>query len=159
MPIYFFLSGAGTGKSRHAAEFHKTSVHCLGDEDEELKGKLCNAWVFHTTFENGTSLRSAESDGFWAIGTRMLHQLLPNEKLKDILENYEAPDPWSVLQLAAKSEQKELKDSAVILIVDGLHALMVSDNDGVDQTSEFYKTLTAIGDLTHEGVSGISDSG
>ena len=48
--------------------------------------------------------QSAELEGFWAVGTRMLYQLLPEDKFKDIVENYEALGPWSVLELAAKRE-------------------------------------------------------
>jgi hypothetical protein len=90
MPLYLFLSGAGTGKSRNATEFHRTAMTCLGDEDEELREKLRNAWVFHTSFENGSSLRPSESNPFTAIGTRMLHQLLPEKAFDQI--DYEAPD-------------------------------------------------------------------
>src|SRR4051794_5915121 len=36
-PIYLFLSGAGTGKSRNATEFHDTLIKCLRDtKDSEL---------------------------------------------------------------------------------------------------------------------------
>jgi hypothetical protein len=118
MPLYLFLSGAGTGKSRNATEFHRTAVNCLGDEDEELREKLRNAWVFHTSFDNGSSLRLYESDPFTAIGTRMLHQLLPEKELDQI--DYKAPEPIAVLRQVAKGEKKELKDTAVILIVDGM---------------------------------------
>jgi len=148
MPLYYFLFGAGIGKSRHAAEFHKISVHCLGDEDEDLMAKLCNAWIFHNTCE----MLPHKNKSVWAR-EQMLYRLLPKEKLQNIIETYEAPDPWSVLELVAKHEEKELKDTTVILIVDGLHALMVSENNGQDKSSVFYKTLTAIGDLTHEEAS------
>src|SRR6266498_2929917 len=72
MPLYLFLAGAGTGKSRNASEFHQTAVECLSDEDEELKNKLRNAWVFHVSLENGSSLREEETIAFRAIGNRML---------------------------------------------------------------------------------------
>ena len=140
MPLYLFLSGAGTGKSRNATEFHRTAVNFLGDEDEELREKLRNAWVFHTSFENGTSLRLSESDPFTAIGTRMLHQLLPEKAFDQI--DYKAPDPLAVLRQVAKGENKELKDTAVILIVDGMQQLMDSRNDGHNRNSRFYRTLT-----------------
>lgn len=57
---------------------------CLDHGGEELRDKLCNAWVFHTTFENGTSLRSGEK-GFQAIGTRIHYQLLPHKLSDDII--------------------------------------------------------------------------
>jgi hypothetical protein len=42
IPIYLFLSGAGTGKSRNASEFHKTAINCLSaNQDEELLASLC----------------------------------------------------------------------------------------------------------------------
>lgn len=28
IPLYFFISGAGTGKSQNASEFHKTVIEC-----------------------------------------------------------------------------------------------------------------------------------
>ena len=123
MPVYLFLFGAGTGKSRNAAEFHKTAVDCLGDEDE-LRVKLRNAWVFHTSFENGISLKLSESDPFTAIGTRMLYQLLPEKALDQI--DYKPPDPLAVLRQVAKGEKKKLEDTTVILIVDGMGSLMES---------------------------------
>ncbi|CAG8748075.1 5060_t:CDS:2, partial [Funneliformis mosseae] len=47
LPIYLFLSGAGTGKSRNANEFHQTAITCLpAQEDEELLTRIKEAWVF-----------------------------------------------------------------------------------------------------------------
>ena len=41
LPIYLFLSGAGTGKSRNANEFHQTAITCLSaQEDEELLTRI-----------------------------------------------------------------------------------------------------------------------
>ena len=54
------------------AEFARTVVNYLDDgEDEELR--LRNAWVYHTIFENGTSLRQHEQEGLHAVGIRMLY--------------------------------------------------------------------------------------
>ncbi|CAG8619667.1 7366_t:CDS:2 [Paraglomus occultum] len=93
LPIYLFLSRAGTGKSRHATEFHQTVIKCLGINNEKLKNKLQNAWVFHVSLENGTVLGAKEQQyPFEAIGSRMLLQLLPEKSLKHITESYEAPD-------------------------------------------------------------------
>jgi hypothetical protein len=142
MPIYLFISGAGTGKSRNAAEFHRTAMNCLGDEDEELREKLRNAWVFHTSYENGTSLRLSESDPVAAIGTRMLYQLLP-EKAFCKIADYKA-HPLAVLRLVAKGEKKELKDTTVILIFDGIQTFIDSRNDEHNKTSLFYRTLAAM---------------
>ena len=148
MPMYLFLSGAGTGKSRSAAEFSRTAVNCLDDgEDEELRERLRNAWVFHTTFENGTSLRQHEQEGFHAVGIRMLYQLL-REDFGAIMDKYRAPDPEVVLKLVAKGANKVLKDVTVILVVDGLQAL---EGDGHNKDSPIYRTLATIGDLTQKG--------
>ena len=134
MLMYLFLSGAGTGKSRSAAEFARTAVNGLDDgEDEELRERLRNAWVFHTTFENGTSLRQHEQEGFHAVGIRMLYQLL-REDFGAIMIKYRAPDPEVVSKLVAKGANKVLKDVTVILVVDGLQALEVDGhNRGVKQ--------------------------
>jgi hypothetical protein len=43
-----------------------------------------HAWVFHTSFENGSCLKLSKPDPFTAIGTRMLYQLLPVEALDQI---------------------------------------------------------------------------
>src|SRR6202000_402967 len=51
MPVYLFLSGIGPGKSRNASELHNSAIESV--EDEELKKKLQDAWVFHTSLENG----------------------------------------------------------------------------------------------------------
>ena len=57
IPLYLFLSGAGTGKSRNANEFHQTAITCLSEpEDTELLTKIKEAWVFHVSYENGTTL-------------------------------------------------------------------------------------------------------
>lgn len=98
MPLYLLLSGAGTGKSRNA-------VNCLGDKDEELREKLRNAWVFHTWFENGTSLRPSESDPLTAIGTRMLYQLLPEKAFDEIY--YKEPNPFAVLKRLGRGKGTE----------------------------------------------------
>lgn len=73
-----------------------------------LRDKLRNAWVFHTTFENGTGLRSGEK-GFQAIGTRMLYQPLPHKLFDDIISiihSYQEPHPLAVLDLVAKYGNK-----------------------------------------------------
>jgi hypothetical protein len=59
-PLYLFLAGVGSGKSRHASEFYKSAVECINDEDYELQKRLKDAWVFHVSMENGTSLREEE---------------------------------------------------------------------------------------------------
>lgn len=57
IPTNFFLSGTGTGKSRNASEFHKMAINCLSaNEDEELLARIKDAYVFHVSYKNKTSL-------------------------------------------------------------------------------------------------------
>src|ERR1700733_13456182 len=85
IPAYFYLGGAGTGKSRHGSEFASSvqeaiTQHPLYDElplCDELAQRLKKAFVFHVSFENGTSSTTEEMSNPWnAIGVRMLCQLL-----------------------------------------------------------------------------------
>ncbi|KAF8956431.1 hypothetical protein BGZ46_002378, partial [Entomortierella lignicola] len=151
MPIYLFLSGAGTGKSRNASEFHNTAMSSLSDDDTELRIRLQHAWAFHVTLENGTALQPSELDPVHAVGSRMLLQLVPGTELVDILRDYEAPHPLDVIRLVAKHYNQQLSDSTIILVVDGMQRLMSNYEAGLQADSVFYKTLTAIGDLTQYG--------
>ncbi|GES86441.1 crinkler (CRN) family protein, putative [Rhizophagus clarus] len=73
IPLYLFLSGTVTGKSRNASEFHKTAINCLSDnEDEELLARIKDAYVFHVSYENRTYLRQKEDDPLQAVGSQML---------------------------------------------------------------------------------------
>jgi hypothetical protein len=150
MPLYLFLCGAGTGKSRNAYEFHETTMAVLSDDDDELREKLKTAWVFHTSMENGTNLRPDESDPMAAIGMRMLLQL-KGGNFDSLRRSFSTPVPWDVLELVSKHEKTDLRDASVILIVDGLQALMNTDEDGHDKESPFYRTLASIGDLALQG--------
>ncbi|PKK60411.1 hypothetical protein RhiirC2_719135 [Rhizophagus irregularis] len=145
IPLYLFISGAGTGKSRNASEFHKTMVRCSG---ENLRDRLENSWVFHVNYENGTSLMPSE-DPFEAVSARMLKQLL-NTKLSTIISRYEPTQPWEVLELVAKYHDLELKDATVVMIIDGLQNIMDDVDDGKNKGSIFYRTLTSIVDLSLE---------
>lgn len=149
IPVYLFLSGAGTGKSRNAMEFHKTVIHCL--PDGELRQRLKNAWTFHVSLENGTTWRQIEEPSpYRAIGTRMMKQLLQKD-LDEIISTYEQPTPWEVLQLVAKYHEMDLRNVTVILVVDGLQNTIDRPDDRFDQGSQFYQTLSAIGDLALKG--------
>ena len=148
MPVYLYLSGAGTGKSRHASEFRQTMLKSLPEGTElELRAQLESAWVFHTTLENGSGVDYAERDrdGITAIGSRILLQLLGGN-LSDILDTYQPPRPHAVFQLIAKYEKIDLAQQTIILVVDGLHNLL----DGKSDT-QFNSTLTALGHLAHCG--------
>jgi hypothetical protein len=83
IPTYFYLGGAGTGKSRHASEFASSvqnaiplcNKHPLYPElEQRFKAPL---YVFNISFDNGTPLTVEERSDPWnAIGVRMLDQLL-----------------------------------------------------------------------------------
>ncbi|KAK3821633.1 MAG: hypothetical protein J3Q66DRAFT_154461 [Benniella sp.] len=148
IPLYLFLCGAGTGKSRNAQEFQQSLVSCLSlADDNELKGRIKTAWAFHVSLENGTSPSESESDPIHAIGTRMLSQLLPHKGLDEVMRDYVEPHPLEVLRLVTKHTRRSLKDATVILVVDGLQAYMDNLNDGQRKESAFYRALTNIGDL------------
>ncbi|KAF9093994.1 hypothetical protein BGX27_001539 [Mortierella sp. AM989] len=150
MPLYLFLCGAGTGKSRNAQEFHKSAFECLsgeGQDEQELRDKIKDAWVFHVSFENGTSPLPDEASPIQAIGNRMLLQLLPHKELYNIISDYNQPHPMDVLNLVAKSTSQTLETVPVILVVDGLQSFTESPDDGTRVNSKFYQALTNIGDL------------
>ncbi|CAG8715913.1 6839_t:CDS:2, partial [Funneliformis mosseae] len=153
IPIYLFLSGAGTGRSRNAEEFYNTTLACLSDsKDLKLKESIRNALVFNVGFENGNSLRNGvEIEAYSAIGTRILKQLLPEKHLELIIAEYEAPLPWQMFELVAKYEEIEMNDATIFLIVDGLQNLMNSINYCNDQSSDFFRTLTNIHELALSG--------
>ncbi|CAI2189932.1 16769_t:CDS:2 [Funneliformis geosporum] len=154
LPIYLFLSGAGTGKSRNANEFHQTAITCLSaQEDDELLARIKEAWVFLVSYENGFALRSDESHPYLAIGTRMLFQLLREKmRLHEIIETYKPPDPLDVVSVIAKHHNRDLKNVTVILVVDGMQQLMENKDDGLKLNSQFYKTLTSVADLAFSGI-------
>ncbi|CAG8513854.1 7023_t:CDS:2, partial [Paraglomus occultum] len=154
IPLYLFLSGAGIGKSRNANEFHQTAITCLSEpEDTELLTKIKEAWVFHVSYENGTTLRSEESSPYLAVGTRMLLQLLREKMgLYKIIQTYEPVDPEDVMTLVAKYHNRDLKDITAILVVDGMQQLMDNKDDGFKSDSRFYQTLSSIADFAFKGI-------
>ncbi|RHZ82069.1 hypothetical protein Glove_114g37 [Diversispora epigaea] len=113
IPLYLFLSRAGTGKSRNANEFHRTAISCLSaQEDQELLTRIKKAWVFLISLENGTSLLPMENP-YFAIGTRMLFQLLRMKmSLCDVIRAYEPPDPLKVVSLEDSQFYKTLSGIA-----------------------------------------------
>jgi hypothetical protein len=148
IPTYFFLSGAGTGKSRNGTEFHRTLVEC-SRQGSDLRARLEKAKVFLVSLENGMSLSSSELiSPLEAIGIRMLSQLLGEEILfEDIRGAYVAPTPLQVFSSVAQCEGEDIyKELTGVLVVDGLQCLMKSAGDGLDKHSEFYRALTEIGD-------------
>jgi hypothetical protein len=96
IPAYFYLGGAGTGKSRHASEFVSLVQQAIALHGKkhplyhQLAQRLKRAVVFHVSFENGTPLGPEELSNPWnAIGIRMLRQLL-DEDIDDIHDRYVA---------------------------------------------------------------------
>ncbi|KAF9321817.1 hypothetical protein BG003_010841 [Podila horticola] len=142
IPLYLFLGGAGTGKSRNAQEFHQPAISCLTEEDRDLRNKIKHAWVFHVSFEKGTSPWVKETDHIKAIGKRMLLQLLPDMRLRDVMQSYEEVHPMRVLDLVARGTGQDLRSATVILIVDGLQSFMTGPKDGHNKYSTFYRALT-----------------
>ena len=153
IPTYFYLGGAGTGKSRHGSEFASSVQEAIKLNTQhplynELAQRLEKAFVFHVSFENGTSLTHKEKSNPWnAIGVRMLHQLL-DKPIDYISERYVA-DPRAVFRLVAAAENVDLySDFTGILIVDGLQYVLKRYYDGKDKDSDFYGLLGQIGDLS-----------
>jgi hypothetical protein len=152
-PSYLFLSGAGTGKSRNANEFHRTLIECSRKlKNKELEQRLKGAKVFHVDLENGSSVRSDERQNpLGAIGSRMLFQVLRGQecnRLLDVIRKYVPPSPEEVLKLVAKgADQDYASEFTAVLVVDGIQNLMLSDNDGRNRTSPFYGMLSHLFDL------------
>ena len=74
--LFLMLSGAGTGKSRNATEFHGTLIEF--SKSQGLKDRLKKAMVFLITLENGkTPIDTEFSKGVESIiSARMLAQVL-----------------------------------------------------------------------------------
>jgi hypothetical protein len=163
IPLYLFLSGAGTGKSRNAAELHKTAYNCfngthfpkhkdaeLAKREEKLAQMLETPFVFHISLENGTGLGFYDLDPWTAIGSRMLLQLLGEPDNKDwnlqnridkIIKKWHPPNPVEVINSVISKD--ESKTRAVFIIVDGLHNVEIF-GEGV-----LAKILGQLGNLTH----------
>jgi hypothetical protein len=153
IPIYFYLGGAGTGKSRNASEFASSiqeaiTLHPQHPLYHELAQRLKAAFVFHVSFENGTTLAIEERRRPWnAVGARMLHQLL-SEPLSVIRHKYKA-EPDAVFRLVAKAENIDLYDGFTgILVVDGIQKAFIRQGDGNNKDSSFYGFLGQISGLS-----------
>jgi hypothetical protein len=152
-PIYFYLGGAGTGKSRHGSEFASSVQQAIRLHTEhhlyhELSQRLKTAFVFHVSFENGTSLKRTEkSEPLNAVGVRMLYQLLGGN-IENIRSEYVAT-PRDVFELVAAAENVDLyNDFTGILVVDGIQRAMTWNSERMDKESCFYGFLDEIGDLS-----------
>ncbi|CAG8485765.1 12341_t:CDS:2 [Ambispora leptoticha] len=127
MPLYLFLSGADTGNP----EMLPNST-----------GRQSNFWPRkrHSHYGKRTNRNQR-------YGSLMLMQLLPNKKLEHIIRDYEPPFPLEVLELVAKHKDVKFNDATFIVVVDAMQTLMASYEDRLRADSQFYRTLTVIGDL------------
>ncbi len=151
--LFLVLSGPGTGKSRMLDEMQ--NLLCAAAEQskkKDLMQRMKNAYVFHVTFENGTSVtgplinsKTPELD----IIYRMVYQLSKERPGKDWKEFSQELDtsysnlPLSigkVIKMLADLKNINVKNMSVILCVDGLQKLF---NDGTT-TCDFYRVLTEV---------------
>ena len=143
---YFYIGGAGTGKSRHGTEFasslRKAIELRLSTSPgtalyHELAQRLENAFAFHVSFENGTPFRHEEDrDPMNAIGIRMLHQLLGGD-IQTLRDKYVA-SPSAIFELIAVTKNVDLYDDFTgILVIDGAHQARKSSTEGSDKESAF----------------------
>ncbi|QKX55190.1 uncharacterized protein TRUGW13939_02282 [Talaromyces rugulosus] len=131
MPLYLFLSGAGTGKSRNSVELHNTILKCFdgtyGDHrNQQLAQILKDPLVFHVTLENGQSPQTLEDNPMGLIGYRMLHQLIGGERgLSELIAEWKPPDPEVILRAVERwnANQHGGEPRAVFLVVDGLKVI------------------------------------
>jgi hypothetical protein len=153
IPAYFYLGGAGTGKSRHASEFASSvqkaiTLHTQHPLYHDLARRLENPFVFYVSFENGTPLTVEEKSNPWgAIGVRMLQQLL-GEPIEDIRSRYVA-EPSTIFRLVAAAANIDLYDDLTgILVVDGIQKVITEDGGGRNKGSTFYELLGQIAGLS-----------
>lgn len=150
IPLYFFLSGAGTGKSRNAAELHQTVYKCFNghyfQRNEKLANLILDAFVFHVSFENGTSILPCEKDPLLAIGSRMLLQLIQDKagslSLDDVHAKFHPSTPSEIIHFFMKQNAER----AFFLVVDGLKNVQDIFGEMI-----LMQTLTALGDLAQQG--------
>lgn len=150
IPLYLFLSGAGIGKSRNTAELHQTTYKCFNGHYFQRNDKLVNlirdSFVFHASFENGTSILPCEKDPLLAIGSRMLLQLIQDEagtlSLEDVHAKFHQPTPLALIRFFAKQNTER----AFFLVVDGLKNVQDIFGETI-----LMQTLTALGDLSQQG--------
>jgi hypothetical protein len=165
IPLYLFLSGADTGKSRNASELHILARQCFDGtyskelEDRELADRLMDPYVFHVSLENGTSLEE-EEESWSGIGLRMLLQLLPEYKgtnmtISKLNKLIVPPTPNEVISCMEVAEPVgALKKKALVLVVDGLRML-----DSPGYCNDLNKIIPKLGNFAHGGfflVCGIS---
>lgn len=155
IPSYFYVGGARTGKSRSASEFASSLREAIEIEPHaqhplyhELSQRLKAPFIFHVSFENGTSLGREEFNDLWnAIGIRMLHQLL--DEPFEVISNRYSADPRAIFRLVAAAENVDLFNNFTgILIIDGVQSAFIGPNDGMDKQIAFYGLLSQISGLS-----------
>ena len=148
--LFLMLSGAGTGKSRNATEFHGTLIEF--SKSQGLKDRLKKAMVFLITLENGkTPINTEFSKGVESIiGARMLAQVLGCH-LSHVLRYSDLPAPDELCRQLAKNENMAFEDFTAVIVVDGLGSLLSSPEDMKNKTSLFYSALTVCANLTLQG--------
>lgn len=165
IPLYLFLSGVGTGKSRNAAELHKTAYRCFNgsypgmDRNDKLADRLQDPIVFHISLEK-VSIQLEDVDPWKAIGYRMLLHFLDGNKtdLYTFHRTWNPPLPEDILHLLVASDgsKLELETKTIILIVDGLHHIPRKFD-----VASLQATLTRLSDFAQQGfriVCGISST-
>lgn len=100
------------------------------EKNELLASHVHDPFVFHVSFENGTSLGPTEKDPWRAIGIRMLYQVLrqhetapKNITLSDVLGKWHAPTPSEAIRSLSPEDFSVLGKKAIFLVVDGLHTI------------------------------------
>ena len=129
-------------------EFHKL-LQKANITDATLSGRINNAYVFHVTFENGTSYAPIDNDAAEAIGVRMMFQLVDHKRTSDgwmgFRQNYKITPDVVIRQLASALKQRQ-KDMTVIILVDGLQKL--PHTPGKKDTT-FYGALACMANLVN----------
>ncbi|CAG8472747.1 13632_t:CDS:1, partial [Gigaspora rosea] len=153
IPLYFLLSGAGTGKSRTANELPRLAKEYAEDiGDADLKKALEKPFVFNVSFENGTPLNLTEEKApTQAIGLRMLHQLLGKTRTAwdTIIQQYMA-SPSDVLNLISMHHKISYKDMTVFLVVDGLQTALKNGEDSHSKSSFFNDCMTVLSGIARQ---------
>ena len=146
-PLFFVCSGAGTGKSRLLDELPRLALEAVAD-NEALRAKVQQAYVFNVTFENGTSTDDFDSPDF-AIGTRMLWQMARQDG--DTWSKFYNDPTYRVsvgkaLDLLAKAVKKPLQELTVFLLVDGLQKL---EHSPQNRDSKFSRAMQTVASLVN----------
>ena len=150
IPIYLLLSGAGTGKSRNAAELHNTAYKCFDgsyfeEKDEKIASQLQDLIFFHVNLEHD-GLLYGENDPLRVIGIRMLFQLLrqydQNLDIECVISNWYGPTPRELICFLQSGDHPIYQNRAMFLIVDGLNE--ICKQCGVDSMR---RTLRSLGNL------------